>query len=94
MLLTVTTTSQNLLEMLTAAQKEQMNLSRDSNVRKGVIQVLGEQPVYIENGADATVANSLMVLQNGVYEFEEVDLGDINLIAEGLSNSDVRLLLN
>jgi|2_EtaG_2_1085320.scaffolds.fasta_scaffold17631_3 hypothetical protein len=94
MLITVTTSSQTLDDILTDVQKEQIADNRNAGFRQSYqVQVLGATNVYVEVGATATVAGSFKIIQNGTLAFDtKATLENIHLIAETSSNTDVRVI--
>ena len=102
MLKTITTTNQTLGSLLSAGEKVIAENTRKSNLAKSwgkslhsvLIQNLGTQDIYIEFGAEATVAGWVKIIQNATFNFEDVTLTDCNLIADGANNTDVRILIN
>lgn len=96
MKITVTTSSQTLKAILDAASKMTIvNGVIDESERKYRIlfKNLGTQTVHIEMGEDATVANSIGIVQNATMSIDAQDLSQIHLIADGGSNTDFRLIV-
>ena len=93
MLVTVTTTNKKLVDILSTAQKNQID-KENYQCKNILIQNLGAQDIYIEHRADADTSSGLKIAQGEALPIEEVNLEDINLIADSADNTDVRVIIN
>jgi len=94
MLITVTTTSQDLKTILSAWQEAIGETTRQDRVQKVLIQNLWAQTIYVDFWTDSAVASWIQILQNASFSFEDVELSDCNLIADTTNNTDVRIIIN
>lgn len=95
MKITVTTTSQNLKDILTSSQLDQINVhtSERTGISDLLIQNKGSDAIYVEVWADATTTDSFEVISGEVLSIQDKDIQTINLIA-WVENTDVRILNN
>lgn len=97
MLITVTTSSQKLTEILTAAQQDTVTrLRSERRPHQVIIQNLhASVDVYVEMGDDATVAGGFKIVANGgLLTYEDMTLDNIRLIADGGNNNNIRILVD
>jgi len=94
MLLTVeTAASKTLLELLSTAQKLQIQQAKQRTKHHVTLQILGSQNVFIEHKGDAAVASGVKLQGTiGTMDFELDVLSDLNLISETANNTNVRLI--
>jgi len=91
---TVTTTSQTLPEIL-GESFSTLTDQKDFNEYQYVltIQVIGEQDLYLENGAVATVAGGYKISNGNEVEIKYSQIKNFSLIADGADNVDVRFIV-
>ena len=98
MKITVTTSSQTLDAILSAAQKAQLTSSASgwawAWVNNILIQNKGANTIYIDFGAAATTTTCVEIVTDATFAFETIDLTDTYLIAATWSNTDVMLACN
>ena len=93
MLITVTTTTQKLSDILSTAQKAQIDLIKEEGKTKLTFQNLGGFNIYVEHGAEAVVLEAGKIKANiGTMDFRVEQLADLNLISDGTNNANVRLI--
>jgi len=93
MLITVTTTSQALSEILTTTQSDTANKNKNWSY-KVQLQILGSQDVYYEFGAAATLTDGVKMVQDDFLTFSINNPGDLFLISDTANNTDVRVSIN
>lgn len=102
MVISVTTTSQDLLTIFSTGQEalaESMgSIYKPNNSRKYAvaIQNLGATDIYLEFGQAATTANGWKISATGGVgpSFDEFDLSQVNLISDTSTNADIRVIIN
>ena len=77
---------------MTPAQKAQIASVTDGPTMRLGLRVLGASTVYVEFGADATVAKGWPLEQGDPLTYEDRSLDAINLIADGADNTDIRII--
>jgi len=88
--ITVTTTSQTLATILSAAQETQLSAASGKAQNPNmVIQNQGLNNVFAAFGAAAVVGECLLIPPNGSINVIARNLGSVNLIADGGSNTNV-----
>ena len=96
MLFTVTTTTQSLSDLLSAAQKTIARQRREeARSFKVLIQNLhATVSVYVEAGADAAVASGIKIPSDSYLALDDAKLQEVNLIADGSDNNNIRILFS
>lgn len=92
MLITITTTSQTLNDILSAANEALLEQFRNESKLILNIQNLGVYDVYVEKGAAATTAAGAKIIKSGgTLELKVDSFDDLNLISDGTNNANIRL---
>ena len=100
MLTTITTSSQALSAILTAAQITQISPSSytsslySDGVYKLIIQNLGAQDIYVEFGGAATTTGWIKITTDNSFTFTDVSLSRTYLISASANNTNVRISAN
>jgi len=94
MLTTITTTSQDLTEILSETQFKNAERTRQDRVQKILIQNLWASDIYVEFGTASAVGTWIKITTDASFAFEDVELSDCELIADTSENADVRIIIN
>lgn len=94
MLITVTTTSQTLQDILSASQISQIVWTREGWEFNYLIQNLGTQDIYLEFWAASTTTGWVKIAQDDTFSVSDKTLWDANLIADGANNTNIRVISN
>ncbi len=94
LLATVTTTSQNLSDILTTAQKEVARETEQHWLHRILIQNKWSVSVYIDFWLASTVSWWIDIAVNDSFSYQDINLADCHLISEWSDNSNVRIIIN
>jgi len=94
MLVTVTTSNQDLKTILSDPQEAIWEATRQDRIQKVLIQNLWTPDIYVDFWTASAVASWIKIAQDSSFAFEDVELSDCNLISDTSNNTNVRIIIN
>lgn len=93
MKITVTTTSTSIKDLLWPTKYEELIDDNVSEYREARLTIRnnGSTNIYLENKEDATISDGFPLLPDEGLEVNILKVDRLNLISEGVDNTDIRL---